>query len=668
MKAKIKKNLIVKYKWLCGFACLTIGLNACHPRTERPTLERAKAWMDSHPDSAQQLLEAIPQPEKLSKEEYATWCLLVTQARDKNYVVHTSDSIIDVAVRYFAERDEPHRKAQAYYCQGRVLSDLDISGEALTAYLNAEEAVKETSDRDLEARICNHLGSLYWRNQHTEESLLWYKKAYFAYKQEEDTLGIVSALQNMGNSFLGLGKPDSALFYVNQAYRLAEEGEIDSQKAYILSSLANCYSEKGTFQEALKLNLQSLANGEVSFNRYYAIAELYERLGQSDSVLSYAGKALLSDDLYVRCSSCRLLYKVYVQQRNYPEALRYNEQYVLLRDSIENLYSTEALNQVKSRYEKERITNRHQRQMEQAKLRTYGWALWGLVATVVALFVYLYQYRRLERQRLHNREVRRFWEETNARLAMNRKEMEEKEERLNQIQEQFAAFQQQTAQLMQEKESHHLEQLEQIEDEKERLRDEKTWLLAEKKSLLEQYVQLVKEQDSQLEKLAYSNIAQKQLQKDLAHHAEAEQLLSEQIRQLQEEKQQERKKREEYRLHCDALIRWKEALLQHDDFLYKKVIAPSFLQKWEAADRHRFFQRFDTIFPEFRERILSLGNLDERQMLVACLVKLGVKTSKLSSLLGLGTDMTTQIKSTIRERCFPKLKNESLDRILKNWY
>ena len=109
-------------------------------------------------------------------------------------------------------------------------------------------------------------------------------------------------------------------------------------------------------------------------------------------------------------------------------------------------------------------------------------------------------------------------------------------------------------------------------------------------------------------------------------------------------------------------------MLQQDDFLYKKVNAPSFLQKWEAADRHRFFQRFYTIFPEFRERILSLGNLDERQMLVACLVKLGVKTSKLSSLLGLGTDMTTQIKSTIRERCFPKLKNESLDRILKNWY
>lgn len=615
MKAKIKKNIIVKYKWLCGFACLVIGLIACHPRTERPTLERAEAWMDSHPDSAQQLLEAIPQPEKLSKEEYATWCLLVTQARDKNYVVHTSDSVIDVAVRYFGERNDSHRKAQAYYCQGRVLADLDISGEALTAYLNAEEAVKETSDRDLEARICNHLGMLYWWNQHTRESLHWYQKAYCAYEQINDTSGVVNVLLNIGSCMLDLGQPDSALFYANQAYCLAEEGQVDSQKIYILSSLANCYSEMGVYKEALQLNLQSLAYGETSLNRYYAIGELYEQLGQSDSAIYYAEKALLSNDLYVRCSSSRLLYKVYVQEQNYPEALRYNEQYVSLRDSIEDLYSTEALNQVKSRYEKERMVNRHQWQMEQAKLRTYGWALWGLVVTIVALLLYFYLRRRLDRQRLHNQVIRRLLEETNARLVVNRKKMEEGEVRLSQIQEQLSAFQQETDRLVQEKESY-----------------------------------------------------QEQLGKDLEHHAEEERLLSEQIKYLQEEKLQERKKREEYRLQNEALIRWKDALIRQDDYLYKKVIAPSFLQKWEASDRRRFFQRFDALFPEFRERISSLGDLDERQMLVVCLVSLGIKTSKLSSVLGLGTDMTTQIKSIVRERCFPKRKNESLDRILRNWY
>jgi hypothetical protein len=97
-------------------------------------------------------------------EEYATWCLLVTQARDKNYVEHTSDSVIDIAVRYFAGQEDPHRKAHAYYCKGRVLSDLDFSEEALEAYLKAKEFVQETTDYPLQARICNHLGTLYWEN------------------------------------------------------------------------------------------------------------------------------------------------------------------------------------------------------------------------------------------------------------------------------------------------------------------------------------------------------------------------------------------------------------------------------------------------------------------------------------------------------------------------
>ena len=663
VKAIIIKNLIVKYKWLCGFACLVIGLIACHPRTERPTLERAEAWMDTYPDSAQLLLEAIPEPERLSQEEYATWCLLVTQARDKNYVVHTSDSVIDVAVRYFAERNEPHRKAQAYYCQGRVLSDLDISGEALTAYLNAEEAVKGTSDRDLEARICNHLGALYWRNQHTGESLLWYKKAYFAYKQEEDTLGIVNALQNIGNSFLGLGQIDSALFYVNQAYRLAEEGQVDSQKAYILSSLANCYSERGAYQEALKLNLQSLANGEVSFNRYYAIAELYDRLGQSDSVLSYAGKALLSDDLYVRCSSCRLLYKVYAQEQNYPEALRYNEQYVSLRDSIEQVYSAEMLNQVKSRYEKERMVNRHQRQMEQATLQMYGWALWGLAATVVALFIYLISHRLLLRQRVRNREISRVLEETHAQLLRNRVEMETKDNRLAQIQVQLSTIRQEAEQLQQEK-GDIQDELDRMEAEKNRLCDEKELLLVEKQSLIRQNEQLVEQQREQLGVVETSKRYQQQiemLKSELEVQAKEKAVFFGQLEQMQADKQEERKLRDSLEKSC---TKWLKALVESDEYLCKC----SYLNVWSAAEKEQFLQHFDKILPQFRKRLLLLARLTDREVLVVCLTKLGVKTRDVSQVLGLGPDMTTKIKKDIRDRCFSKLGTDSLDKKLKFWY
>ena len=87
------------------FFSLAFCLIACrqYPHIQ-PLLQEAETLMGSRPDSSLILLESIPSPEKLSEEDYATWCLLMTQARDKNYVEHTSDSVIGVAVRYFEKQ------------------------------------------------------------------------------------------------------------------------------------------------------------------------------------------------------------------------------------------------------------------------------------------------------------------------------------------------------------------------------------------------------------------------------------------------------------------------------------------------------------------------------------------------------------------------------------
>ena len=139
---------------------------SCHQVSQQhPILEQAEKVMSEHPDSALFLLEQVAAPEKMPERDYATWCLLITEARDKNYIEHTSDSLINVAIQYFEKKKDINRLSEAYYCQGRILSELSASEEALTAYLKAKELVRETSDRDLEARINNHLGTLYWKNR-----------------------------------------------------------------------------------------------------------------------------------------------------------------------------------------------------------------------------------------------------------------------------------------------------------------------------------------------------------------------------------------------------------------------------------------------------------------------------------------------------------------------
>ena len=207
---------------------------SCHQVSQQhPILEQAEKVMSEHPDSALFLLEQVAAPEKMPERDYATWCLLITEARDKNYIEHTSDSLINVAIQYFEKKKDINRMSEADYCQGRVLSELSASEEALTAYLKAKELVRETSDRDLEARINNHLGTLYWKNRKFKESLVCYQKSYRNYK-----------MQNIGECMRESGQLDSAYHYLDGALKLARQGGITSYTAYLLSSLGNIYTEK----------------------------------------------------------------------------------------------------------------------------------------------------------------------------------------------------------------------------------------------------------------------------------------------------------------------------------------------------------------------------------------------------------------------------------------
>lgn len=346
---------------------------SCHQVSQQhPILEQAEKVMSEHPDSALFLLEQVAAPEKMPERDYATWCLLITEARDKNYIEHTSDSLINVAIQYFEKKKDINRLSEAYYCQGRVLSELSASEEALTAYLKAKELVRETSDRDLEARINNHLGTLYWKNRKFKESLVCYQKSYRNYKICRDTIGIINTMQNIGECMRESGQLDSAYHYLDGALKLARQGGITSYTAYLLSSLGNIYTEKKLYEKALAYKKASLNYSEkrnTIYSCYYSIGKLYGNLHKLDSALLFAEMALASTDLYVECGANWLIYTLYVKKQDYKKACTYNERYLLLRDSIEQVYQPQKLTKVEALYNKERLISKQNQQMHTARSR-----------------------------------------------------------------------------------------------------------------------------------------------------------------------------------------------------------------------------------------------------------------------------------------------------------
>ena len=82
--------------------------------------------MNEHPDPALELLQH--QKDSIAsfpEETQMYYHLLCIQARDKQYIEHTSDSLINQIVQYYENRDDAEKLMMAYYYQGSTYRDMN---------------------------------------------------------------------------------------------------------------------------------------------------------------------------------------------------------------------------------------------------------------------------------------------------------------------------------------------------------------------------------------------------------------------------------------------------------------------------------------------------------------------------------------------------------------
>ncbi|MFR4266841.1 MAG: tetratricopeptide repeat protein [Parabacteroides merdae] len=673
---------------------------SCHQANQQhPILEQAEKVMSEHPDSALFLLEQVTAPEKMPERDYATWCLLITEARDKNYIEHTSDSLINVAIQYFEKKKDINRLAEAYYCQGRVLSELSVSEEALTAYLKAKELVRETSDRDLEARINNHLGTLYWENRKFKESLVCYQKSYRNYKICRDTIGIINTMQNIGECMRESGQLDSAYHYLDGALKLARQGGITSYTAYLLSSLGNIYTEKKLYEKALAYKKASLNYSEkrnTIYSCYYSIGKLYGNLHKLDSALLFAEMALASTDLYVECGANWLIYTLYVKKQDYKKACTYNERYLLLRDSIEQVYQPQKLAKVEALYNKERLISKQNQQMHTARSRQDFLLICFLCACLAIGIVYVIMFQIISKHKLRNKEIQKLLQKNESLLLSDKQEMEKKDIALQTIQKQLEENHlliDSLTETIQTLENDNLSQLEIYKQQQEEANIEQSKLLKEKETILKQKEELIsnkdillRQKDTQLQSILEKNgkleqrillsIKEKEelerqrsvLSQELDANVKAQKQLSldwESLRLQQEE--QLRKEQEvagELKQKSRMYEAWIQKLIHQDEFLLN--LSDNREQLYPLNfNKDVFYEHFSPVFPGFVEYLFIQYKLDERELLICCLVKLGVKTGKIATILNLAPDTITKQKAEIKEKYFNVSEKQSLDRFLE---
>ena len=388
---------------------LLMCICACTNKPYPQSLRVADSLIHNNPDSAVILLEELKR--SMAFEPQATqmyYQLLTIKAKDKAYITHTSDSLIQTVVKYYEERKDRERLPDTYYYAGRVYRALGDATQALEYLQQAIESTKDCTDYRLISRIYSQTGTLYLYQDTYDQALEVFRKAYQYCLSDKDSIGMVYSLRDIGRTFTTLNCADSALYYYKGALNYAEQIHNNHLVGVVQAELSGLYIQLEMYPEAftaIQCSNKYIKGHNIA--PFYAIlADYYYYTNQLDSATFYYTQTASFDDLYQKQGSYKGLGNIARKKGQYKEAMEYFDKYLICTDSIKDITNTETIRKMQSLYNyqlKEKENSRLQHQAANYKL--WNILLVFSLLSLVFLFIAYHQFRKKkEQQRLVKQE------------------------------------------------------------------------------------------------------------------------------------------------------------------------------------------------------------------------------------------------------------------------
>lgn len=309
----------------------------CHhdiPASMKEALEKAQDCMEAYPDSALQLLEGIQNPEILYGKAQADYALLYTQACDKNSILTTNDSLIQIAVDYYGSKNENINAAKSYFYLGCIYSNSHQDEVAVKAFLKALEKMPHNKANKLWMQLYFNLGERYFNQGLYNASMEMRRKCLQATRELNDSSLLFFPYRGIASTYLLIEKSDSALIYYQKALDISRQIHNSYWETVILNDMGKTYLFKGDTIKANQLITDAI--GKMSLASSFRLkSELLFYRNELDSAKQYLLETCCSNDLYAKSYNYNLLYKIERKKQNHAAAYAYNDSFNIYRDSIE---------------------------------------------------------------------------------------------------------------------------------------------------------------------------------------------------------------------------------------------------------------------------------------------------------------------------------------------
>lgn len=424
--------ILIAFTALLNIQCIGNGKE----KTPLPELVHAESVMFDHPDSALHILEDMPMPSaRWDKENHALWCLLVTQAKVKQLMKISSDSLVRIAYDYYKPTNNARRKAMSALYMGDINYDLGNIEEAMQYYLEGKTEVEKTDDYKTGYLIMFSLGKLYLFRDFADYALEACTSAYDYAVKDSNKRYQMTSLRYLARCYCLTNEFPKAIDTYNRCSSISLElGQKDGYYYETQNEIALVYSNSGNLEKSLVLS-KSLP---VEYQSTVLIGKNYYYLNERDSAYIYLRKSLKTNSVYTKTLIYEFLYKI----SDIPKYRKYLKIYcdslLFYKDSVMSLDKGKEIIAYKEKYDHQKLITEQQRlKLEKADAQRMMFIITICLIVAIAVVAYLYQKRLVRKETTIRKQSEKLQDymlqlhEYETRLMQNNRYMEELKEQLS---------------------------------------------------------------------------------------------------------------------------------------------------------------------------------------------------------------------------------------------
>lgn len=305
-------------------------------------LNLAESLMDSKPDSALSILNAVNVETLNGKKDKARYALLKSMALDKNYIDTTSLDILQPAIDYYLRKGTADEKLRTYYYQGRIYQNRENNDSAMQSFMRGREYCGQASDTLTMANLLVAQGTILYTTYKFDDFIKVNLEAAELYREsgrpDYEILSLANVLdgsiqngdKNLADSIMSIAHSKVS---INPEYASAISPyvllyAITFGKRDEIVDVLNYYNSGDTIEDMTKID----------------IAQAYSKIGDAYNAKRFIDLIDSSSDVRHSLKYYAVISDILEQNGDYADALEAYRNFSTTIDSIhQNIFSHDLL-------------------------------------------------------------------------------------------------------------------------------------------------------------------------------------------------------------------------------------------------------------------------------------------------------------------------------------